>query len=249
MRVAAFLVLAGCWAGSSPPPAPAPAAPAEEELLPGGPFATRELRGPYRDVGAWCGEVAHRTKTAGAGCVATAVTSGPVAAGPSANPERSAIRDAHLAAFQVEPDAMWGPRCALVLRTAAGVWVHEDVETCLGGTIVRSVVVDELGWRDVVERPGEAAGRELVLQVTRTRASGGGRDVTTTNMIVCGVGARAVPRCTPPIPVAIRGVVSDTAFHPTISPRGELAFQLDDGDGGTAADDKRFARTHELRFP
>jgi hypothetical protein len=256
-RLVLLMLLSACWHSAPPPPLAQQAKPVvAASNLPGGPYAPDKLRGPYRTRLEWCTDlVKHRLRLIeggpGGGCLGHVPI---VSSGPTRVTASRGILAAELVAVG-EGDLLWGPRCALVLQTAAGLFAYEDLKIrCLADqpNIVRSVAVEELAFRDVVTtRVNEALGDELVLRATVVRSTPGSGDITTTTMFVCGMGASGTPRCTPGIPVHEVGVVSTIDYRPTIAPTGMLQFDVADSEGALedSADAAAFADRYLLRFP
>jgi hypothetical protein len=258
-----FVLMAGCLTACwipAPVEQAAPPKPAPVVSLPKGPYATLALRGPFRSREAWCADLAARLQSTSGepdhalGCATHAPI---VTRGPTTLTASSGITLAEIVAFD-DGDRLWGPKCALTLRVAAGWFVAENLVYCLAAkdnpSIVGTVAIEELAWHELIVREGESLGAELVVRASVIRATPGSGNVTTTDMFVCGIGATGVPRCTPAIPVHHVGVVSNVKFHPAIDSRGLLRFELEDVNETLLIEEAEanmaaFSRAHSLRFP
>jgi hypothetical protein len=153
-------------------------------------------------------------------------------------------------------DRAWGPDSTIVIHTRGQFWAAENMFTCRTADLragFDDIEIDEIAWRDIIDRvpEGMAIGPELIVTTSYVRNTGGGVTVYAEDMIVCGIGASGRPRCTPRIPVSLTAL-SAFVISPTISRTGLLRFALRvTHDEGTIDDDylSKLRRTYQLDFP
>jgi hypothetical protein len=143
-----------------------------------------------------------------------------------------------------------------VIHVGASVWAAEKAFYCRApnlGKTFETINIDELVWRDVIDRApeGTAIGPELVVTTSYDRHTLDRMIASGQDMIVCGIGDSGKPRCTPAIPMSHESL-SSIVTSPTISRTGKLQFAPEiTHDEGTIGDDylAKLRQVHQLDFP